>query len=430
MKILKKILQVSLLIILFMACSNDDEPSLNPTIKSISPTSGPKTTTVTINGNDFGTDISKTQVFFNEVEAVVQDVVNSKITAVVPVRAFTGVVKVISNGKTLTGPEFTYTISDVQVTTFTGSTQGFADGTSTVAQFNRPSGIAIDSKNNVYVADYDNHKIRKITSNGVVTTLAGSTQGFADGTGNLAQFNYPSGVAIDSEDNVYVVDSGNHKIRKITPNGVVSTIAGSTGGFTDGEASTAQFFYPYGLAIDSKNNIYVADASNHKIRKITSSGVVSTVAGSTQGFADGIGSTAKFRYPFGIVLDSENNIYVADARTHRIRKITPEGMVSTFAGGTGGFADGSGNIAQFALPWGVSIDSENNIYVADFGNHKIRKITPDREVSTIAGSTQGFGDGVGNSAQFNTPYGVAIDSDNNIYVADGSNHKIRKITQE
>uniref|UniRef100_UPI003743F19A hypothetical protein n=1 Tax=Psychroflexus aurantiacus TaxID=2709310 RepID=UPI003743F19A len=231
-----------------------------------------------------------------------------------------------------------------------GSTSGFADGTGRSAQFSKPYGVAVDASGTVYVADYNNHRIRKTTPAGVVSTLAGSTQGFADGTGSSAQFSKPYGVAVDASGNVYVADFNNHRIRKTTPAGVVSTLAGSTSGFADGTGSSAQFSKPYGVAVDASGNVYVADFNNHRIRKTTPAGVVSTLAGSTQGFADGTGSSAQFNYPIGVAVDASGTVYVADANNHRIRKITPAGAVSTLAGSTYGFADGTGISAQFANP--------------------------------------------------------------------------------
>ncbi|MEZ0184746.1 NHL repeat-containing protein, partial [Flavobacterium oncorhynchi] len=311
------------------------------------------------------------------------------------------------------------------VTTLAGSTQGFADGTGTPVKFYSPASVAIDVSGNVYVADQNNHKIRKITPAGAVTTFAGSTQGFADGIGSAAKFSNPLGVAVDASGNVYVAES--NIIRKINPAGVVTTLAGSTNGNTDGTGTTAKFNTPTGVAVDASGNVYVADMSNHNIRKITPAGEVTTLAGSTSGFADGAGTAAKFSYPYGVAVDASGNVYVGDYFNNKIRKITPGGEVTTLAGSTGGFADGAGTAAKFSSPYGVAVDASGNVYVAEYGNHKIRKITPGGEVSTLAGGTQGDAEGTDTTAKFYRPRGVAVDVSGNIYVADTSNNKIRKI---
>jgi len=246
--------------------------------------------------------------------------------------------------------------------------------------------LAVDSKDNVYVAVSSNNQIRKITSSGIINVFVGDGEpGFKDGTASVAQFNYPCGVAVDSSGNVYVADSYNERIRKITPAGVVSTLAGSgEEGFIDGSSSTAQFNTPCGVAVDSSGNVYVADSANHRIRKITPSGIVNTFAGSgKQGFKDGTGSTAQFNYPYGIAVNPKDNIYVADTYNCRIREITPAGVVSTLAGsGEEGFIDGSSDVAQFDYPMGISVDSKNNVYIADHYNHRIRRIKPNGIVMT------------------------------------------------
>ena len=267
----------------------------------------------------------------------------------------------------------------VVVTTLAGSgVTGFADGTGTAAQFNYPSGVAIDSSGTVYVADFFNNRIRKITPAGVVTTLAGSgVAGFADGNGTAAQFFYPTGVAVDSSGTVYVADSYNHRIRKITPAGVVTTLAGSgVAGFADGTGTAAQFYNPQGVVVDSSGTMYVADSGNHRIRKITSAGVVTTLAGSgVAGFADGTGAAAQISGPAGVAVDSSGTVYVADTGDHRIRKITSAGVVTTLAGsGAASFADGTGAAAQFNNPRGVAVDSSGTVYVGDYVNNRIRKI--------------------------------------------------------
>jgi hypothetical protein len=320
------------------------------------------------------------------------------------------------------------------VTTLAGSgAYGSADGTGTAATFYTPFGVSTDSSGNVYVADKNNNKIRKITPTGEVTTFAGSGAfGSDDGPGAAATFFFPYGVAVDSSRNVYVADTYNYKIRAITPAGVVSTLAGSGAiGDADGPGPAATFSWAVGVAADSSGNVYVADSDSNKIRKITAGGVVTTLAGSgAGGSADGPGDVATFSEPFGVAVDSSKNVYVADSGNNKIRKITPGGFVTTIAGsGAPGSADGTGEAATFAYPFGVAVDSSRNVYVADSGNNKIRKITPAGVVSTLAGSgAYGSADGTGTAATFYTPTGVAVDSASHVYVADSGSNKIRKIT--
>jgi sugar lactone lactonase YvrE len=336
------------------------------------------------------------------------------------------------------GTTRTYTAETVAVgyvTTLAGSTSGFADGTGTAAQFRAPRGVAVDGAGNVYVADYDNNRIRKITPTGVVSTLAGSSQGYADGTGTAAKFDKPYGAAVDGAGNLYVADGGNYLIRAITPAGVVSSLAGSgTYGYANGIGTAAEFNVPVGVAVDGAGNLYVADDENNRIRTIVIAiGDVATLAGDGTpfAFADGIGTSARFYSPTGVALDGAGNLYVADSRNHRIRKIViATGDVTTIAGsGTAGFADGPGAAAQFNEPSGVAVDGAGNLYVADYNNHRIRKIViASGDVTTLAGDgTAGFADGTLTAAQFNYPYGVAVDGAGNLYVADFSNNRIRKI---
>ena len=320
------------------------------------------------------------------------------------------------------------------VSTFAGSgTAGAINGTGMAASFNNPSGVAVDASGNVYVADLNNNKIRKITSTGIVSTFAGSgSAGAVDGTGATASFNSPNGLAVDASSNIYVTDFNNFKIRKITSTGIVSTFAGSGAiGAIDGTAGVASFNYIFGATVDASSNVYIADAGNNKIRKITSTGVVSTFAGSNSiGAIDGTGVSASFKTPNGLAVDASGNIYVADQGNNKIRKITPTGLVSTFAGsGTLGAIDGTGTTASFNIPSGLAVDLSGNLYIADAGNNKIRKITPTGVVSTFAGSgSYGADNGTGIAASFNQPIGVAIDASGNVYIAEQGNHKIRKIT--
>jgi sugar lactone lactonase YvrE len=252
--------------------------------------------------------------------------------------------------------------------------EGSADGTGAAAQFFEPTGVAVDpTTGNVYVADLDNDTIRMITPGGVVTTLAGSPgqAGSADGTGAAAQFNGPSDVAVDAAGNVYVADTFNDTIRKITPAGVVTTLAGSPGqvGSTDGTGAAARFDKPIGVAVDAAGNVYVADTYNDTIRMITPAGVVTTLVGSPgqAGSADGTGPAARFDFPSGVAVDAAGNVYVGDTYNYTIRMITPGGVVTTLAGAAGhaGSTDGTGAAAQFFEPTGVAVDAAGNVYVAD-----------------------------------------------------------------
>jgi len=322
----------------------------------------------------------------------------------------------------------TRTPGGVQVTTLAGSTIGYADGTGAAAQFNAPRGVAVDASGNVYVGDAWNFLIRKVSPTGVVTTLAGSTMGYADGTGAAAQFNVPRGVAVDASGNVYVADEWDHLIRKVSPTGVVTTLAGSTIGYADGTGAAAQFKFPAGVAVDASGNVYVADTGNALIRKVSPTGVVTTLAGSTMGYADGTGAAAQFRVPEGVAVDASGNVYVADTGNALIRKVSPTGVVTTLAGSTMGYADGTGAAAKFNVPRGVAVDASGNVYVADSQNHLIRKVSPTGVVTTLAGSKKGFADGTGAAAQFIVPEGVAVDASGNVYVADTYGRRIRKIT--
>ncbi len=341
-----------------------------------------------------------------------------------------------------------------------GGTSGYLDATGAAARFNAPHGLAVDSSGtNLYVADKNNHNIRRIViATGVVTTLAGSTTGVAgnaDGTGTAATFDQPHGLAIDgSGTNLYVATRNGNNIRKIViATGVVTTLAGSTAGTAgnaDGTGTAATFNTPTGIAIDSSStNLYVATRSGNNIRKIViATGVVTTLAGSTTGAAgnaNGTGTAATFNAPGGLAVDSTGtNLYVADGpypsgaginSNQSIRQIViATGVVTTFIGSPSvrGSADGTGSAATFHHTKGVVHDSAGNVYVADGFNHTIRKVTPAGVVTTLAGTAGPAGvgnvDGTGAAALFREPMGLAIDSSGtNLYVADRNNHNIRKI---
>ncbi len=315
---------------------------------------------------------------------------------------------------------------------------GSTDGTGSEARFFKPSGVSVDSAGNVFVADTYNCRIRKVTPAGEVTTLAGlaGSCGSTDGTGSAARFWTPSGVAVDGGGNVYVADTGNDTIRKVTPEGVVTTLAGSAGsyGSIDGTGSAARFWSPQGVAVDGAGNVYVADTLNYTIRKVTPAGVVTTLAGlvGSPGSTDGTGSAARFGDPASVTVDSEGNVYVADSFNDTIRKVTGAGVVTTLAGQATylGSDDGTGSAARFGGPAGVTVDSKGNVYVADSFNDTIRKVTPGRVVTTLAGLADCYGsyDGTGAGARFCDPWGVAAGGAGSVYVADTGNHTIRRVT--
>lgn len=301
---------------------------------------------------------------------------------------------------------------DYTVITLAGSTDGFADGSGTSAKFNSPKGLATDAQGNVYVADYANSSVRKITPSGIVSTFAGNgLPGYTDDNGTSAQFSYLEGIAADFYGNVYVADPGNGRIRKITSTGIVSTFAQVQGSS--------------GVAVDDLGNVFVTSANNI-IFKIDPTGFVSTLAGTgTAGFADGNGTSAQFNRPEGISIDLQGNIYVADRLNYRIRKITPAGIVSTLVV--------IGSSASFSGPQGITIDTQGNLYVSESGAnpnwHLIHKITSAGVESVIAGSTEGYVNGSGSVAHFDVPWGITIDAQGNIYVSEYRGNRIRKISK-
>jgi uncharacterized repeat protein (TIGR02543 family) len=332
--------------------------------------------------------------------------------------------------------------SSGQVTTFAGSAgkPGSVDKKKTSARFNFPIGIAFDNAGELYVADSRNDTIRKVTSAGVVSTLAGSagSSGAADGTKGSARFANPDNLAVDNNGNIYVADTYNDTIRKITPQGVVTTLVGTAGisGSIDGTGTAARFLQPLGVAVDENTNLYVSDSGNNTIRKISAALVVTTFAGSAaaSGTADGTGSSARFNLPIAAAFDNSGNAYVADEGNETIRKITPDGVVTTFAGtaGISGTNDGTGLTARFNNLAGLALDPDGNIFVADSYNHTIREVSPLAEVTTVAGlgGISGTNDGPGSSARFDVPFGIAIDANRALFVSDSFNQTIRKITSD
>jgi sugar lactone lactonase YvrE len=318
----------------------------------------------------------------------------------------------------------------------TAGSSGSAVGAGSAARFNSPADVAVDSSGSVYAADTDNDTVRMITPAGVVTTLAGQAgvSGSNDGSGS-ALFNHPAGIAVDGAGNAYVADTNNNTIRKLViASGAVTTLAGQPGiaGSADGSGTAASFNGPSGIAVDTALNLYVADTLNHTIRKITTAGVVTTIAGAAglSGTVDATGSAARFHGPQGLVLDASGNLFIADTNNNAIRKLVAStGVVTTVTGLTGsiGSADGPSSQAQFHFPSGIGIDAAGNLYVADTDNQTLRKIALSGAVSTLAGlaGTSGSADGTGTAARFDFPTGVALNNAGNVYLADTNNHTIR-----
>jgi sugar lactone lactonase YvrE len=333
-------------------------------------------------------------------------------------------------------PNAVSVVNLVQVTTLAGDNTGYTNGLNTGTSFKQPSGVATDAAGNVYVADAGNNLIREISPSGVVTTLAGggNTPFSPNGTGTAASFNFPTGVAVDAAGNVYVADAGNNLIRKISPSRVVTTLAGGSHNpiSPDGTGTAASFSNPTGVAVDAAGNVYVADADNNLIRKISPSGVVTTLAGILNSNSGGL--ALNLYNPTGVAVDAAGNVYAAEQGNDLIRKISPSGVMTILAGAgncCSGSVNGVGMAARFASPEGVAVDIAGNVYVADTYNNLVRKISPSGVVTTLAGNgAVGSVNGKGFDASFNYPTGVAVDAEGNVYVADTYNNLIRKISKQ
>jgi hypothetical protein len=406
-----------------------------PEITSINPASGPYNTEVTITGTNFSSVLTENEVFFNGAEATISSATPTEIIAVVPLGAGTGPVSVTTNSLTDIGPIFTY-IKTTFVNTYAGNgIAGFTDGPGASAQFNGVSRMDVNLNGEIVLADFNNHSIRLIDTKGQVSTIAGNgTAGLVNGTGGQARFSRPFGVEVDSKGEIYVADFDNNVIRKISTANVVSVYAGTgQAGFDNGDISIASFNGPIDIAVDGNGNLYVADFYNHAIRRIDTNGNVTTLAGSgSPGFDDLKGTAASFNIPAGIGIDNSNNVIVADLANHAIRLVDGGGTVSTIAGdGVAGSNDGAIGIARFNFPYDADVDANGNIYVADDKNHKTRIILTNNTVTTLAGSgTEGFLDGEADNAQFNDPVGILVISEELMYVGDSENHRVRIITRE
>ncbi|MGW4596232.1 NHL domain-containing protein [Streptomyces sp. NPDC004457] len=319
---------------------------------------------------------------------------------------------------------------------------GGDNGPAVSAQVNRPYGVAVDSTGTLYFSDFQNHRIRRITTDGRISTVAGTgVAGFGGDNGPAvsAQLNWPREIAVDRAGDIYVVDTNNHRVRKITADGRITTVAGTGAaafGGDGGPATAARLNLPTGVAVGGDGVLYVAEYVNNRVRKIAADGTISTVAGTgAVGFAGdgGPAVSAQLNRPHAVAVDGEGVLYIADGENHRVRKVTADGKIGTVAGtGAAGFAGDGGPAAsaQLYLPVGLALDSTGALYIAEFRNHRVRKVTADGKITTVAGTgAAGFaGDGgPGATAQLNHPFGLAVDCVDTLYIADDLNHRIRKI---
>ncbi len=306
-----------------------------------------------------------------------------------------------------------------------------------------PQGVTVDKNGNLFIADRYNHRIRKVTPNGTITTVAGDGNAgyISDGGPALAtRLHYPADVAVDDAGNLYIADTNNHRIRKVTPNGIITTIAGNgeAGYISDGGPAIAtRLNYPHALTVDRSGNVYIADFHNHRIRKVTPNGTITTVAGNGEaGYISDGGPAISTRlyHPMGLVVDPEGSLYIADRHNHRVRKVTPNGLITTVAGnGTAGYVSDGGPAIGTRLhyPWGLALDEAGSLYIGDGHNHRIRKVTSDGIITTVAGNgTAGYVDDGGPAAgtRLFYPYSIALDRGGNLYIADCNNHRVRGVT--
>ena len=406
-------------IMLFIASCGKDSPAPAPpppvpVINTISPIHGPFNTSIIITGTNFSVTAAENIVKVNGKPATVTNATATQLTVNVPVGAGTGNVSVKVNSSEISGPVFTYEYTAVV------STVG---GTPTSGDFHYPAGVAVDNQDNIYVTDMTLNYIKKISPAGVVSILAGNgaAGGFVDGTGTAARFNYPYGLKCDAQGNIYVCDMYNSSIRKVTPAGVVTTLAGNgVAGYADGTGNSARFNQPTCLTFDGSGNIYIADRWNNRIRKLTPAGQVSTVV------YNSIPPSASH----GLIIDAPGTIFSCLQGDHVVMKYTTDGNWTEFGtAGNPGFFDSHQSWAKFNGPSDVIKDAQGIIYVADAANSAIRKILPDGQVITIAGNgVQGYMDDAGSAARFKSPIGLALDKNGNLFIADSGNHVVRKIT--
>lgn len=425
-------LLIPFLLLSLLSCSKSGESISDITITAIRPTHGPFGTIDTIFGKGFDKIPELDSVLLNGKKLTILSRSAEQVIVKIPEMAGTGTIDIWYDGKMIKGPVFNYD-SSLYVTTLAGNGRepGALDGQGVAARFNEPQGIAVDKDGNVYVADMVNHSIRKITPQGVVTTLAGNINGpngYVDGKGATARFSAPNGLAMGPDGFLYVGDHYNYRIRKVSLAGDVTTFAGilwntgPEGGQVDGAASVATFNAPYGVAADQQGNIYVADQYNNRVRKITANGMVSTLAGGGyyhSGHKDGPASTSLFYNTYAVATDLSQNVYVFEGEGYNyIRKITPNGMVTTLMGPN--WPVGSPDLFRGKA---LATDKAGNLFFSV--PEGIIKYTPDGKIVRYAVGGIGEVDGPSQIATYRAINGIAADNLGNLYITD--NNRIRKI---
>jgi trimeric autotransporter adhesin len=361
-------------------------------------------------------------------------------------RRMLGVATVVTVAAVVAAGAFGVTGSNTITTIAGNGTQGFSGdgGPATSAQLRTPGeGIAVDGAGNVYFSDTGNSRVRKVTPGGTISTFAGTGGGGAIGDGGLAtsaRIDTPLGLAVDGLGNVYIADAGpgsGARVRKVNPAGIITTYAGTSASSFSGDggpATAAALYAPRGLALDGQGNLYIADMYNQRIRKVDSSGTITTFAGTSQGFSGdgGPATSAKLAYPEQVTTDGSGNVYIADTSNRRVRKVSPSGTITTFAGSGGGpLGDGGpATSATLSYPKGLEVDDQGNLYIADWSNYRVRKVDTGGTITTVVGTGSGGFQGDGGPAGSATVFGpvaLALDGLGNLYIADSGNYRLRKV---